>query len=93
MFLESVRNYTILSIICEETMWFNSKEKSPILLFFEIFRLEETLENNKFHEDNNPNNKIQELGENIVDKKLSLISNFNYLYFDYILSRPICLQV
>jgi len=29
----------------------------------------------------------------LVDRKEPLSSNFNYLYFDYLLSKPICLQV
>lgn len=86
--IESLRNFTVLSIIPEETIWFNSKEKSPILLFFEIFRIEELLENCIALDENNQTNKEIKM----MDKKLSLISNFSYLYFDYLLSKPICLE-
>lgn len=93
---ESLRNYTILGINCEETLWFNSKEKSPILLIFEIFRREEFLEcvgaDEAIH--NNLNNKkSSESLFTLYEGKNSAVNNFNYLYYDYILSKPIKVQV
>lgn len=78
-----------MKILSEETFWFNSKEKSPVLLLFEIFRVEELLENNLLFVEKG------EIFEEVhgYDKKVGLISNINYLYYDYLLSKPICLQV
>lgn len=37
----SIRNHCILKIDVEETFFFSSKERAPLLLYFEIFRIEE----------------------------------------------------
>lgn len=60
------------------------------MLYFEIFRIEEILEESFFHIEKEE--IFKEI--NIFDKKKpSLIPTVNYLYYDYLLSKPIYLQV
>ena len=75
-FKNSYRNYAILSVVVEECNVYQTKNRAPFYLCFELFRPEEMAQQEKFN--------------NLYEKKAYKISN--YINYDFLLSKPVTID-